>query len=88
MSEICFECLNETLGGRLEKKKFIISKDLDLCENCGEYKQVVIAQRNKYHYLYKFRVPIIVVAVALFPITVVALLLYCASLKRKLKNKK
>ena len=89
MSEICFECLEETLSGavRLERKKFIISKDLELCENCGKYKQVVIAQRDKYYYFHRFKVPIISVAIALLPVTVVALLLYRAIWKRKLDNK-
>lgn len=27
MAEICFECLNEMLGGNLDKKKYKISKD-------------------------------------------------------------
>lgn len=87
MSEICFECLNETLGGKLEKTELIISKDLELCENCGRYKQVVIAQRDKYFYLRRFKVPIISAAIVLLPVTVVVLLLYRAIWKRKLDNK-
>ena len=89
VSEICFECLKETLSGgeRLERKKFIISKDLELCENCGRYKQVVIAQRDKYYYLRRFKVPIISADIVLLPVTVVVLLLYRAIWKRKLDNK-
>lgn len=42
MAEFCKECLMEIYGVDLKKKKIIMSKDLDLCENCGEWKPVVV----------------------------------------------
>ena len=41
MAEICLDCWNELTGKRYTKRKYILSKDLDLCENCGEYKNVI-----------------------------------------------
>lgn len=48
MSEICLKCLNELLGTNYSKRKFIISKDLDLCEECGEWKNIVVARKKGY----------------------------------------
>ena len=87
MSEICFECLNKTLNGKLDEKNFIISKDLDLCENCGLYKQIVVAERNKYYYLHKFKWLLVILGIVLLPVTIIVLILYRASWKRKLKYK-
>ncbi len=35
-------------------RKYILSKELDLCEGCGAYKHVIITKR-KYYYRRKFR---------------------------------
>lgn len=50
MAEICLDCWNELTGKRYTKRKYILSKDLDLCENCGEYKNVIVVER-KYYYM-------------------------------------
>lgn len=50
MSEICLECLNKLLGTKYSKRDFIISNDLDLCEDCGEWKNVVVARRQGFQW--------------------------------------
>ncbi len=42
MAEFCKECFIEVCGADLKKEKIITSKDLDFCENCGEWKPVVV----------------------------------------------
>ncbi len=55
MSEICFDCLNEIFGGNEDVKDYVLSDDLELCENCGDYKIVVITTRDFHYYFDKFR---------------------------------
>lgn len=54
MAEFCLECLNKMYGRNDSTKKYIISKEYDLCEGCGEWKNVVVAERKSY-YLYQMR---------------------------------
>jgi len=52
MAEFCLECwnkINETDGPEI---KYIISKDLDLCEGCGRQTNVIVTER-KDRYLHK-----------------------------------
>jgi len=42
MAEFCKECFKELLFNDYEDTQIILSGDLDLCEGCGEFKQVVI----------------------------------------------
>ncbi|MGN0106305.1 MAG: hypothetical protein ACI4A5_01240 [Hominilimicola sp.] len=42
MAEFCKECFMEICDVDLKKEKIITSKDLDLCETCGEWKHVVV----------------------------------------------
>lgn len=51
MSEICFDCYNKLSGGKDSKIRYIISRDLDLCEECGKLRPVII--RMKRYYLYR-----------------------------------
>lgn len=46
MAEICLECWNKLTGENNPKEKYIISKDLYLCEKCGEYKNVIIVEKE------------------------------------------
>ena len=51
MSEFCLDCwnkINETNDG---EEKYIISKDFDFCDGCGEWKKVIVAERK--HFLRK-----------------------------------
>ena len=54
MSEICPECLDKIMKTDDTAKKYIISKDLDLCEECGEYKPVVIRMKKRYLWAQRF----------------------------------
>lgn len=45
MAEFCLECwnkLNETNG---KKWRYWLSWEYDLCEECGEYRKVIITER-------------------------------------------
>lgn len=55
MTEYCGECYVELFGDG----DFILTKTFELCEGCGEYKHVVIAEKREY-YAYKFRFFIII----------------------------
>ena len=46
MAEYCPECLNKMTGRKHNKNKYVLSKDLDLCEGCGEWKRIVIKKRK------------------------------------------
>ena len=48
MAEIYVECFNKITGTNENIKKYVISKDLDLCEECGELKHVVIRIKRWY----------------------------------------
>lgn len=50
MSEICLDCLNKLLGTNYSEREFIISNDLDLCEDCGEWKNVVVSREQGYQW--------------------------------------
>lgn len=54
MAEFCLKCFNEINGTDDPPKKFIFSKEKELCEGCGEWTNVVIIER-KYYYWHKFR---------------------------------
>ena len=54
MAEFCLDCWNEINGTSDPAKKYILSKELDLCEECGEWKNVIIIER-KYYYIRKAR---------------------------------
>ena len=54
MAEFCLNCWNRINKTEDNEKKYIISKDLDLCEGCGEWKSVIIMERKEF-YMYKFR---------------------------------
>ena len=45
MAEICLDCLNRLTGRRDPKWYYILSKDDDLCEECGRYGPVVVVSR-------------------------------------------
>lgn len=50
MAEFCLDCWNKINEANDSKRKYIISKDLDLCEECGEWKNVIIAERRGYYW--------------------------------------
>ena len=54
MAEFCLDCWNKMNESEDSEEKYILSKDLDLCEGCGQWKPVIIMERRAY-YMYQFR---------------------------------
>jgi len=42
MAEYCLDCLNKIMNKRAGKKTVVLSRELDLCEACGQMKRVVV----------------------------------------------
>jgi len=55
MAEFCLECWNKINNSNDKKFKYIMSKYPDLCEECGENKQVIVGLRQ-YCYINRFRI--------------------------------
>ncbi len=48
MAEFCWECHKKLTDGSDLIGKYVISKELDLCEGCGEWKQVIVKTKRSY----------------------------------------
>lgn len=48
MAEFCLACWNKIMDTNDPPKKFILSRNLDLCEECGEWKPVIIRVKRRY----------------------------------------
>ncbi len=48
MSEICLECLNEIKHTNDSQNKYVLSKNLELCEECGQMKHIIIREHICY----------------------------------------
>ena len=48
MADICLDCFNKFENTQEEPKKFIMSRKPDLCEECGQYKRVIIRYKIRY----------------------------------------
>lgn len=48
MAEFCLECLNEISGTNYTEADFILSRELDFCENCGKMVRVVVKRRRRF----------------------------------------
>lgn len=48
MAEYCLDCWNKINDTNDPAKDYIISKEPDLCEGCGQMKPVVIMRRADY----------------------------------------
>ena len=46
MAEFCYECWNKINETHEPKWKYVLSWGKDLCEECGEYKRVIVAERS------------------------------------------
>lgn len=68
MAEFCLDCWNEMNGTNDPPEKYIITDDFTLCEGCGEFKPVIVIDREEY-YRYKCRF-------VLFPVRLVCTVLY------------
>lgn len=45
MAEFCLDCWNNINGTNDSKWRYILSWELDLCEECGEYKRLIVMER-------------------------------------------
>ncbi len=70
MAEFCLDCWNKLNESFDSERKYILSKELYLCEGCNEYKSVIIMERKAY-YIHKFRFFI-------FPFKIIFILVYIA----------
>ena len=68
MSEFCQDCWNKINGINYDKRKYILSEYLDLCEGCGEWKPVIIAEQRSYcgHKLRYFKLPFRIIGSIVF----------------------
>ena len=48
MAEFCVSCWNELNETDYPEEAYVLSWDYTLCEGCGEYKRVIVAQRRHY----------------------------------------
>ena len=48
MSEFCLDCYNKIMETRERKKKFVFSLCPELCEECGQYKRVIVRVKMRY----------------------------------------
>ena len=45
MAEFCLDCWNKMNEMKDSPRRYILSRELDLCEGCGEYKRVIVVER-------------------------------------------
>ena len=46
MAEFCVKSWNEINNSHEPKSAFVLSDELELCENCGEWKRVIVCYRE------------------------------------------
>ena len=46
MAEFCLDCWNKISETNDPPEKYIISKDLDFCEECREWKPVIVMEKR------------------------------------------
>ena len=56
MAEFCLDCAAKVFKVSNDEKKYVMSKELELCEECGEYKHVIVRERefSFLHFLFPF----------------------------------
>lgn len=50
MSEICLECWNKINGTEDTESKYVLSDNLELCEECRELKHIIVAERSLFNF--------------------------------------
>jgi len=55
MAEFCVDCWNKLNGKKGNPTKYVLSKEVDLCEGCGKYKRVIVRVEEKPFKLLLFR---------------------------------
>ena len=51
MAEFCYDCYKKILKGKKNKHELVISKDLDWCEGCDEWKRVILYENTFFGFL-------------------------------------
>ena len=46
MAEFCWECFNKVNERKYSRWRYALSLDPDLCEECGQWKRVVVRERK------------------------------------------
>lgn len=46
MAEFCLDCWNKRCNENFTEKEYVLSKELDLCEECGQWKPVIVRVRR------------------------------------------
>jgi len=46
MAEYCLNCWNKLNERNDSSARYVMSRELDLCEGCGELKKIIIRERN------------------------------------------
>lgn len=89
MAEFCLNCWNRINETNDNEKEYIISKDLALCEGCGELKPVIIMKRKEFyiHIVRRLTFPIRAVCMVLYVIWRLLILPYLIIKYYKSKNK-
>lgn len=89
MAEFCEECWKE-MNGDVKWLKYTISKDLDLCEGCEQWKPVVIVEHQGYYkYIFRFFIlPFRIIKDIICTLWKLLLLLHIIVKKIKLKKEK
>ena len=49
MAELCPKCLNKLDGTHYPAWWYILSEELDFCEECQQWKRVVVVERRAYY---------------------------------------
>ena len=49
MAEFCLDCWNRMNGTKDPSFMYIMSKNLELCEGCGEYRHIIVTKRRHYY---------------------------------------
>ncbi len=52
MAEFCFLCWNKINGTDDQEEDYIISDEPDFCEECGQWKPVVIKKKPRVHSIF------------------------------------
>lgn len=54
MAEYCVNCWNKLNRCNVPAHRFILSNELELCEGCGQWTNVIVIER-KFLYIHKLR---------------------------------
>jgi hypothetical protein len=49
MAEFCPDCVRKVFGVKKRDEDFVLSKELCFCEECCEWKHVVLEEKDEYY---------------------------------------